>query len=95
MAWLGLAHELNNPAAANRTVTQLSDSIQEWRLLVEKLNVAHGMTAQQWSYISELRKDASTLDLNTVSRYSSSLNENSSTIENLRQMINSTSRTGR
>jgi hypothetical protein len=36
----GLAHELNNPAAAaNRTVTQLSDSIQEWRSLVQKLNV--------------------------------------------------------
>jgi signal transduction histidine kinase len=81
----GLAHELNNPAAAaNRTVTQLSDSIQEWRLLVEKLNVQRGMTAQQWSYISELRKETSTLDLNTVSRYSSSLNENSSTISKLK-----------
>ena len=34
----GLAHELNNPAgAANRAVTQLSDSIQEWRSLVQKL----------------------------------------------------------
>ncbi|MDQ3835945.1 MAG: cyclic nucleotide-binding domain-containing protein [Thermoproteota archaeon] len=55
----GLAHELNNPAAAaNRTVTQLSDSIQEWRTLVRKLNVQHGMTAQQWSYISELRNYA-------------------------------------
>ena len=79
----GLAHELNNPAAAaNRTVTQLSDSIQEWRSLVQKLNVQHGMTAQQWSYISELRKDASLFDLNSTSRYSSSLslNENSSSI---------------
>src|SRR5215207_4591578 len=76
----GLAHELNNPAAAaNRTVTQLSDSIQEWRLLVKKLNVQHGMTTQQWSYISELRNDASMLDLNPISRYPSSLNENSST----------------
>jgi signal transduction histidine kinase len=75
----GLAHELNNPAAAaNRTITQLSDSIQEWRFLVQKLNVQHGMTAQQWSYISELRKDASMVDLNPISRYSSSLNENSS-----------------
>ena len=77
----GLAHELNNPAAAaNRTVTQLSDSIQEWRSLVQKLNIQHGMTAQQWSYISELRKDASLFDLNSISRYSSSssLNENSS-----------------
>jgi signal transduction histidine kinase len=84
----GLAHELNNPAAAaNRTVTQLSDSIQEWRSLVQKLNVQHGMTAQQWSYISELRKDASLFDLNSTSRYSSSsssssssLNENSSSV---------------
>ena len=77
----GLAHELNNPAAAaNRTVTQLSDSIQEWRLLVEKLNVRHGMTAQQWSYISKLRKSASKLDLNPTSRHSASLNENSSSI---------------
>ena len=76
----GLAHELNNPAAAaNRTITQLSDSIQEWRLLVKKLNVQHGLTAQQWSYISELRNDASMLDLNPISRYSSSLSENSST----------------
>jgi signal transduction histidine kinase len=75
----GLAHELNNPAAAaNRTITQLSDSIQEWRLLVEKLNVRHGMTAQQWSYISELRKSASKLDLNPTNRYSASLNDNSS-----------------
>ena len=54
----GLAHELNNPAAAaNRTITQLSDSIHEWRSLVQKLNVQHGMTAQQWSYLSELRND--------------------------------------
>src|SRR5215218_4599436 len=80
----GLAHELNNPAAAaNRTVTQLSDSIQEWRSLVQKLNVQHGMTAQQWSYISELRKDTLMLDLNRTSRYSSSLDENSSTTSNL------------
>jgi signal transduction histidine kinase len=79
----GLAHELNNPAAAaNRTVTQLSDSIQEWRLLVQKLNVQHGMTAQQWSYLSELRKETLMPDLNPTSRYSS-LNENSSTPSNL------------
>ena len=74
----GLAHELNNPAAAaNRTVTQLSDSIQEWRSLVQKLNVQHGITAQQWSYIIELRKNASLFDLNSTSGYSSSLNKNS------------------
>jgi signal transduction histidine kinase len=79
----GLAHELNNPAAAaNRTVTQLSDSIQESRLLVQKLNVQHGMTAQQWSYLSELRKETLMPDLNPISRYSS-LNENSSTPSNL------------
>src|SRR3712207_6933838 len=57
------AHELNNPAAAaNRTVTQLSDSIHEWRSLVQKLNVQHGITDKQWSYIVELRKDASLFD---------------------------------
>jgi signal transduction histidine kinase len=79
----GLAHELNNPAAAaNRTVTQLSDSIQEWRLLVQKLNVQHGMTAQQWSYLSELRKETLMPDLNPISRHPS-LNENSSTPSNL------------
>ena len=79
----GLAHELNNPAAAaNRTVTQLSDSIQESRLLVQKLNVQHGMTAQQWSYLSELRKETLMPGLNPISRYSS-LNENSSTPSNL------------
>jgi signal transduction histidine kinase len=62
----GLAHELNNPAAAaNRTVTQLSDSIQEWRSLVRKLNVQHGMTAQEWSYISELRNYALEFDSNS------------------------------
>src|SRR5215216_6556908 len=79
----GLAHELNNPAAAaNRTVTQLSDSIQEWRSLVQKLNVQDGITPQQWSYISELRKDTLMLDLNSTSRHSS-LNENSSITGNL------------
>jgi signal transduction histidine kinase len=80
----GLAHELNNPAAAaNRTVTQLSDSIHEWRSLVQKLNVQHGMTAQQWSYISELRKDTLMFDLNPTSGYSS-LKENSTTTSNLK-----------
>jgi C4-dicarboxylate-specific signal transduction histidine kinase len=35
----GLAHELNNPAAAaNRAITQLSDSIQEWKTLIQRLN---------------------------------------------------------
>ncbi|MFL6372554.1 MAG: cyclic nucleotide-binding domain-containing protein, partial [Nitrososphaera sp.] len=71
----GLAHELNNPAAAaNRTVTQLSDSIQEWRSLVRKLNVQHGLTAQQWSYISELRNYA--LDSGSNSQKIDSHNQN-------------------
>lgn len=79
----GLAHELNNPAAAaNRTVAQLSDSIQDWRSLVQKLNMHHGITAQQWSYISELRKNASGINLNSTSRYSSSSSSSSSIIEN-------------
>ena len=67
----GLAHELNNPAAAaNRTITQLSDSIQDWRSLVRKLNVQHGMTAQEWSYVSELRTDTLKFDSNSPTRYS-------------------------
>ena len=54
----GLAHELNNPAAAaNRAVTQLSNSIQEWRSLTQKLNEQQSMTAPQWSYLSKLRND--------------------------------------
>ena len=41
----GLAHELNNPAAAAyRSVTQLSESIQEWRSVVRKLNGERGIT---------------------------------------------------
>jgi len=80
----GLAHELNNPAAAaNRTITQLSESIQEWRSLVQKLNVQHAMTSKQWSYISELRNETSSFELTSTNRYyssssSSSLNEVSS-----------------
>jgi signal transduction histidine kinase len=75
----GLAHELNNPAAAaTRTITQLSDSIKEWRSLVQKLNVQHGMTAQQWSYVSELRNDTlKKFDSNSPIRYSH--NQNSTT----------------
>jgi signal transduction histidine kinase len=69
----GLAHELNNPAAAaNRAVTQLSDSIQEWRSLVQKLNERQSMTAPQWSYLSKLRNDTLELNLNL-----NSLNKNS------------------
>lgn len=74
----GLAHELNNPAAAaTRTITQLSDSIYEWRSLVQKLNVQHGMTAQQWSYVSELKNNTSKFDSNSPTRYS--LYQNSTT----------------
>jgi signal transduction histidine kinase len=52
----GLAHELNNPAAAaNRSITQLSESIQEWRSVVRMLNGERGITPAQWSYISKLR----------------------------------------
>ena len=63
----GLAHELNNPAAAaNRGVTQLSDSIQEWRSLIQKLNEQESITSLQWSYLSKLRKDTSKFDSNVT-----------------------------
>jgi signal transduction histidine kinase len=61
----GLAHELNNPAAAaNRSVTQLSDSILEWRSLMQRLNSPGGITSPQWSYISKLRNDITKFDSN-------------------------------
>lgn len=70
----GLAHELNNPAAAaNRAVTQLSDSIQEWRSLVQKLNEQRNMAAPQWSYLSNLRNDILKFDSNLTN----ALNKNS------------------
>jgi signal transduction histidine kinase len=70
----GLAHELNNPAAAaNRAVAQLSDSIQEWRSLVQKLNEQRNMTAPQWSYLSNLRNDIIKFDSNPTN----ALNKNS------------------
>ena len=70
----GLAHELNNPAAAaNRSITQLSDSIQEWRSLVQKLNGQQSMTAPQWSYLSKLRNDTLKFDSN----FANTLNKNS------------------
>ena len=63
----GLAHELNNPAAAaNRGVTQLSDSIKDWRSLVQKLNEQESITSLQWSYLSKLRKDTSKFDSNVT-----------------------------
>lgn len=73
----GLAHELNNPAAAaNRAVTQLSDSIQEWRSIVQKLNEQQSITAPQWSYLSKLRNDTLKFDSNSANLYST-LNKNS------------------
>lgn len=58
----GLAHELNNPAAAaNRSVTQLSESIQDWKSLVLKLNGKRGLTPSQWSYIYRLNDDIQNL----------------------------------
>jgi signal transduction histidine kinase len=70
----GLAHELNNPAAAaNRSITQLSDSIQEWRSLVQKLNGQQSMTAPQWSYLSKLRND----NLKFDSNFTNTINKNS------------------
>jgi signal transduction histidine kinase len=63
----GLAHELNNPAAAaSSAVMQLSNSIQEWRSLVQKLNGQYGITAPQWSYISKLRNDTLKSDSNST-----------------------------
>jgi signal transduction histidine kinase len=73
----GLAHELNNPAAAaNRAITQLSDSIQEWRSLVQKLNGQQSITATQWSYLSKLRNDTLKFDSNSPNLYPT-LNKNS------------------
>ena len=70
----GLAHELNNPAAAaNRAVTQLSDSIQEWRSVVQRLNEQQNITAPQWSYLSKLRNDTLKFDSNLTN----TLNKNS------------------
>lgn len=65
----GLAHELNNPVAAtNRSVTQLSDSILEWRSLVQELNGDQGITSAQWAYISKLRDNAKNFDPGLASR---------------------------
>src|SRR5215212_10224681 len=84
----GLAHELNNPAAAaNRTITQLSNSIQEWRSLVRKLNVQHGMTAQQWSYVSELRNNTLKFDSNSPTSYSHSQDSTTSDLTTNDPMI--------
>lgn len=66
----GLAHELNNPAAAaNRSVTQLSESIQEWRSLVRKLNGEQGITPSQWSYISRFVDNGQNLDPPSAPRH--------------------------
>jgi len=63
----GLAHELNNPAAAaNRSVTQLSYSILEWRSLMQRLNGPEGITSAHWSYITKLRNDILKSDSNST-----------------------------
>src|SRR5215208_3924470 len=78
----GLAHELNNPAAAaNRAVTQLSDSIREWRSLVRKLNEQQSITASQWSYLSKLRNNTLKFDSNSPTSYSH--NQKNSTTSDL------------
>jgi signal transduction histidine kinase len=83
----GLAHELNNPAAAaNRAVAQLSNSIQEWRSLVQKLNEQRNMTAPQWSYLSKLRNDIIKFDSNpTYTLNKNSANNNYTTDDALAQ----------
>jgi signal transduction histidine kinase len=61
----GLAHELNNPAAAaSRAVTQLSDTVEESEFVSQKLNQHYHIAAAQWSYISQLRNDLVKNDLN-------------------------------
>lgn len=74
----GLAHELNNPAAAaNRAVTQLSDSIREWRSIVQRLNEQQSITASQWSYLSKLRNNTLEFDTNITSTLTRSSTNNS------------------
>jgi signal transduction histidine kinase len=54
----GLAHELNNPAAAaSRAVAQLSDSVEESGILSQKLIQHYHIGATQWSYIFQLRNE--------------------------------------
>jgi signal transduction histidine kinase len=54
----GLAHELNNPAAAaSRAVAQLSDSVEESGILSQKLIQHYHIAATQWSYIFQLRNE--------------------------------------
>ncbi|HTH22287.1 MAG TPA: ATP-binding protein, partial [Nitrososphaeraceae archaeon] len=82
----GLAHELNNPAAAaNRSITQLSDSIQEWRSLVQKLNGQQSMAAPQWSYLSKLRNDTLKFDSNFATLNKNSTNNSYTTDDALTQ----------
>jgi signal transduction histidine kinase len=54
----GLAHELNNPAAAaSRAVAQLPDSFEESGILSQKLIQHYDIAAAQWSYIFQLRNE--------------------------------------
>jgi signal transduction histidine kinase len=82
----GLAHELNNPAAAaNRAITQLSDSIQEWKTLIQKLNEQQSLTAPQWSYLSKLRNDNFNSNSNFVNNPSRSSDNSYKTHDALAQ----------
>jgi len=80
----GLAHELNNPAAAaNRAVTQLSDSIQEWRSLIQKLNEQQNITTTHWSYLSKLRNDTLKSKSNPPNPYSTPSKNSTSNTYNI------------
>jgi signal transduction histidine kinase len=73
----GLAHELNNPAAAaNRSVTLLSESISEWRSLMQRLNSPEGITSAQWSYITNLRNEILKSDPNAMASVTSDRSTN-------------------
>jgi signal transduction histidine kinase len=55
----GLAHELNNPAAAvTRSVTLLSESIDEWKSIVQRLNLEKRISPTVWKHISKLLENA-------------------------------------
>ena len=51
----GLAHELNNPAAAQRSAAQLRDELAELERMAMHLS-AHALTEQQWAHLDEARK---------------------------------------
>ena len=85
----GLAHELNNPAAAvKRDVAQLSESIKEWRSLVQKLNEQVHLTPTQWAYLSKLRNDALTFDSTNVNVHDRLIKTNYTAEDALKQNKN-------